>query len=318
MRRMALPAESSLLRWLLMLALLCAAPALAWGPEGHRIVGDLAQRQLTPQAAAAVAELLRGESEPTLAGVANWADTLRQDDPARFKRTQSWHYDDFPRGDCHYVAPRDCRNGNCVIEAIIAQRQILADPRQSRQARIDALKFLVHFVGDIHQPFHAGYADDRGGNGYQISLRTDIQPQAYARDHYINGVQGTNLHAIWDYYILASHRSDAAHYASELAAQTRRNTRAPAEETNTAGGPADWAMESCRIIAAESLYPEGHILDARYLDKMRPLAERRLIQAGHRLAALLNAALLNAAPKAASVRQAPATQRTRKTSSRME
>ncbi len=276
--------------------LLCVAPALAWGPTGHRIVGDLAQRQLTPQAAATVADLLRGESEPNLAGVANWADSLRQSDPARFKLTQGWHYDDFPRGDCNYVPPRDCPGGNCVIEAISAQEKILADTAQPRQARIDALKFLVHFVGDIHQPLHAGYADDKGGNGYQISLRTDIPPQDYVRKDYVDGVMGTNLHAVWDYYITASHDADSHHYADELAARMSVDTAAPSDETGAAGESKDWALESCRITKAESLYPEGHKLDAVYLEKMRPLAERRLIQAGHRLAALLNTAL--AAPAA--------------------
>ena len=279
-------------RWLqAAVLLLCAAPALAWGPAGHRIVGDLAQRQLTPQAAAAVTDLLRGEPEPTLAGVANWADALRQSDPARFKQTQGWHYDDFPRGDCNYVPPRDCQGGNCVIEAIVTQQKILADPAQPRQARIDALKFLVHFVGDIHQPLHAGYTDDKGGNGFQISLRTDIQPQDYARKDYIDGVMGTNLHAVWDYYIIARHAVDAHRYADELAARTSVDAHAPADETATGGGSRDWALESCRIIKAQSLYPDGHKLDAAYLEAMRPLAERRLIQAGHRLAALLNSAL---------------------------
>jgi hypothetical protein len=273
------------------LMLLCAAPALAWAPLGHRIVGELAQRQLSPQAAAAVADLLRGEPEPTLAGVANWADTLRQSDPARFTQTQAWHYDDFPRGDCNYVPPRDCPGGNCVTEAIPAQQKILADPAQPRQARIDALKFLVHFVGDIHQPFHAGYADDKGGNGYQISLRTDIPPQDYARKDYVNGVMGTNLHAVWDFYVLANHHADARDYADALAARKSADANAPADETRTSGGPMDWVLESCRIITAESLYPEGHKLDAVYLEKMRPLAERRLIQAGHRLAELLNTTL---------------------------
>ena len=288
LQKFSLPSSARFSRLLLMLTLLCAAPAMAWGPAGHRIVGDLAQRELTPQAKAAVAELLRGESEPTLAGVANWADTLRKSDPDRFKQTQRWHYADFPRGDCHYVPPRDCPYGNCVIGAIAAQRQILADPLQARQSRIDALKFLVHFVGDIHQPFHAGYTDDRGGNGYQISLRTPIPPEAYARDKYINGVQGTNLHAVWDYYILASHGTDAARYANELA--TRPHLGAGIESTTP--NPADWALESCRIISMDSLYPSGHKLDAAYLEKMRPLAEQRLMQGGHRLAQLLNAALV--------------------------
>jgi hypothetical protein len=283
-------------RTVLLFALLCPAIASAWGPDGHRIVGELAQRQLTPQAAAAVADLLRGEQEPSLAGVANWADTLRQSDPDRFKKTQKWHYDDFPRGDCDFVPPRDCPDGNCVIEQIPAQEKILADTTQPRQARIDALKFLVHFVGDVHQPFHAGYADDKGGNDFQVSLRTDIQPQDYALASYVDGVMGTNLHAVWDYYIIARHGESAHRYADELAARTTPDAKAPADETTTGGEARDWALESCRIVAAESLYPSAHKLDAAYLDQMRPIAERRLIQAGHRLAAVLNTAL--AAPSA--------------------
>ena len=283
-------------RHALLAIMLWPALALAWGPEGHRIVGDLAQRELTPQAAAAVADLLKGEPDPTLAGVANWADTMRRDDPDRFKLTQAWHYVDLPRGDCHYVPQRDCVDGKCVIAAIAAQEKVLADPSQPRRARIEALKFVVHFIGDVHQPFH-GLGDDKGGNTFQISLRTDIAPEAYARDNYINGVQGTNLHSVWDFYILASHDRDAAHYANELAARAHAiDANAPAEETETSGGPVDWAEESCRIVTDESLYPPDHKLDATYLEAKRPIAERRLLQAGHRLAAELNAALGSSAP----------------------
>jgi len=286
-KNIPMPARPLLLRLLQMLMLGCIAPALAWGPEGHRIVGDLAQRELSPAARAQVADLLRDESEPTLAGVANWADALRQNDPQRFKQTQRWHYVNFPRDDCNYQPPRNCPDGDCVIAAIDAQRLVLADPGQSRQARIDALKFLVHFVGDVHQPMHAGYADDRGGNRYQISLRTGVQPEAYARDKYVDGVQGSNLHAVWDYYILANHESNASRYANELA--MRPHLGAGIEPT--IANPADWALESCRIISMNSLYPDSHKLDTAYLEKMRPLAEQRLMQAGHRLAQLLNAAL---------------------------
>lgn len=281
-------------RWLPAIALLLwLAPALAWAPLGHRIVGELAQRELTAHAAATVADLLRGEPDPTLAGVSNWADTLRQDDPARFTQSRSWHYVKLPGVDCNYVLARDCAAGSCVVEAITAQQQVLADPAQPRQARIDALKLLVHLVGDVHQPLHAGHAGDRGGNRYQISLRTTIPPEAYARDTYVSGVQGTNLHAVWDYAILANHDTDAHRYANALAARGSADRNAPTDEITTAGGPSDWAMESCRIIAAESLYPDDHKLDAAYLEKMRPIAERRLIQAGHRLATLLNASLRN-------------------------
>ncbi|MEO5595806.1 MAG: S1/P1 nuclease [Lysobacteraceae bacterium] len=262
-----------------------ANPALAWGNNGHRMVGYLAERELTPATRAQIADLLRGEADPTLAGVANWADTLRNDDPARFKQTRRWHYMDFPRDeDCTYVAPRDCPGGNCMVDAIHAQQQVLANPQQSRQARIEALKFLVHFVGDVHQPLHAGYKADRGGNDFQISLRTAIAPEKYAREKYIDGVQGTNLHSVWDFYILAEHSGDARRYADELAARRRFMPDLHAGSRN----PADWAMESCRIVRRDALYPSSHKMDSAYLDKMRPIAEWRVIQAGDRLAQLLN------------------------------
>lgn len=275
----------------LLFALLCPSIALAWGPEGHRIVGNLAQRQLTPQAAAAVADLLRGEPDPTLAGVATWADDLRQTDKDLFMKTRTWHYDDFPRGDCDYVQPRDCPGDACATEQIPAQEKILADPSQPRPARIQALKWVVHLVGDIHQPFHAGYGDDKGANDFQISLRTNIQPQDYAKKHYSNGVMGTNLHAVWDYYVVARRGLGTQRYADELAARGAPPPGAPADETATGGDSKDWAAESCRIIAAESLYPPSHRINNAYLDQMQPIAERRLIQAGHRLATLLNTAL---------------------------
>lgn len=279
---------------LIALLALYAAPALAWSAQGHRMVGDLAQRQLSPQAQAAVAQLLIGEAEPTLAGVASWADDLR-DDPA-WRHAARWHYINFPRphdgqDGCAYVPARDCTDGDCVIGAIQAQAAILADDQKPRQKRIEALKFIVHFVGDVHQPLHAGYGDDRGGNDYQISLRTDIAPTAYNRDQYRDGVQGTNLHAVWDFYLLASHDRDAGRYAAELAARPRMDAHDAAR-----GMPAEWALESCRMVRDAALYPRGHKLGDAYLQRQRPLAERRVIQAGQRLAALLNDALGDRAP----------------------
>src|SRR6185503_11603780 len=112
-----------------MLALL-AGPARAWGDLGHRLVGQLAQPLLTPKAAAGVAELLSGEPDPTLAGIANWADTLRASEPDRFHATSRWHYVNFPQGSCRFDAQRDCKDGDCVVRAIETQRRLLADRKQ--------------------------------------------------------------------------------------------------------------------------------------------------------------------------------------------
>jgi hypothetical protein len=260
---------------------LVATPARAWGEMGHRLVGALAQKLLTPQAQAGVDELLRGEPDPTLAGVAYWADKLRTTDPDRFRATGAWHYVNFSEGSCRFDATRHCKEGACVIGAIETQRRLLADPAQTLEVRRDALKFLVHFVGDVHQPLHSSNRPDRGGNDFPIALPTDIPPEEYARERYKNGLMDTNLHAIWDYYVLASAGLDFATYAQRLAPSVRL-------PRSSQGGPRAWAAESCRLIDRRSLYPPGHDLDEKYLETMRPLAEQRMRQAAGRLARLLN------------------------------
>ena len=267
------------------LLLACALPVLAWTQLGHRLVGDLAERHLTPAAKAEVARLLAGEREPTLAGVAYWADALRSTDPDRFKRTSRWHYVKLTGPECAYEPAKECKNGDCAIAAIEAQLVILRDRSQPLEARRDALKFVVHLVGDIHQPFHASSHDDVGGNKFQVSLRTNLKPEAYAQKNYVDGVMGTNLHSMWDYYILGETGMHPSAFADELA----RRPWPPIATTE--GNPTQWAQESCRLIDAWGTYPQGHKLDASYGEAMRPLAERRVLQAADRLALLLNEAL---------------------------
>jgi nuclease S1 len=259
---------------------LFSLPSWSWGELGHRLVGELAQRQLTPKATAQVHELLQNEPVPTLAGVAMWADELRTADPERFKATTRWHYVNMREGTCRYLAARDCPDGACVVAAIEAQSQLLRDAAQPFEVRRDALKFVVHFVGDVHQPLHSSNRPDKGANDFQISLRTDIPPEAYARDRYQNGIMGTNLHSVWDYYVLASAKLPLNDYADRLAASSQPHA--------SQSSPEAWARESCNLIDRRSLYPESHELDAKYLEAMRPLAERRVQQAAKRLARLLN------------------------------
>jgi len=154
---------------------LTTIPAFAWGSDGHKIVALLADAQLTPSARKQVDRLLALEPGSTLASISTWADEHRN--PA----TASWHYVNFPRGDCNYQPERDCPDGKCVVAAIDRQVEVLRTNGDDEK-RLNALKYVVHFIGDIHQPLHAGYGDDRGGNSYQL--------QAFMR--------GSNLHAVWD------------------------------------------------------------------------------------------------------------------------
>jgi hypothetical protein len=155
-----------------------------------------------------------------------------------------------------------------VVAAIEAQRAILADRARPRQERAQALRFLAHLVGDVHQPLHVGAAADRGGNDVLLRYR--------GRD--------SNLHAIWDHRVLSPTRNYRAYL--------RRLQGDPAIVGDTAGGgPADWASESCRAIAEQSIHPRRPTIGGRYLRQHRRFAESRIRLAAVRLAGLLEAAL---------------------------
>ena len=259
------------------LALLVAAPqAGAWGPLGHSVVAELAQRHLSTAAEAEVERLLAPEHTRSLADVANWADQV-QDDPARaalWKQTRGQHYINFRGGsDCDYVPPRDCRDGRCVVAALQYYVGVLGDRTQSDGARREALKFVVHFVGDVHQPLHAGYRDDKGGNTYQVQF---------------DG-KGSNLHKVWDSSMLYSRGLDWQAYAQQLDSAVPVDVPPPIAPLDNPY--AQWAEESCRMTAQSGFYPDGHVIDPAYLKAELPQAESRLRQAGRRLANVLNLAL---------------------------
>lgn len=258
----------SLLTLMLALTLTASAPhCLAWGRDGHRIVGELAQAKLNPKAQAAVTELLKGEPDPTLAGVASWADEVRYNDKS-YAWTGPMHYVNFDKGNCHY-APPICKDDVCVVAAINRYSSELIDPQLPPQQRLEALKYVVHFVGDVHQPLHAGYAYDKGGNDYQIS--------------YLGA--GWNLHSVWDSLLIESMKLTWNHYRQRLESIALSDS-AQAELTQSSSR--EWAEASCRIVQSPDFYPPRHKINHDYLDSKRPLVDERLKLAGDRLADLLN------------------------------
>ena len=282
---MAAGVKSAAMKRLISAAILLAfaAPAFGWSKQGHQLVGELAQRELTPTALAEVNRLLAGEPVPTLAGVSTWADEIRAESRrgghALGELSSRWHYVNFPDKGCAYEAQRDCPDGDCVIGAISAQAAVLADRTRSDEDRRNALKFVVHFIGDAHQPMHAGLASDRGGNNFQLNYRGKGAPDG----------QGTNLHGTWDYWLLQSAGLDNASYVHKLA-----QLSLPVDTTFGSADPAlAWTLESCALIGSEALYPTGRrrVITDAYLDQHRPTAERRVRQAGDRLATLVNGAL---------------------------
>lgn len=240
---------------------LAPAAAQAWGAAGHRIVAAVAQERLTPAARQALAQLLSLEPGASLESVSTWADEVKSLSTAR------WHFVNLPRdGGCTYVAERDCPDGRCVVGAIGRQSALLASQAPAAE-RLQALKFLVHLVADVHQPLHAGYADDKGGNLYQV--------HAFGR--------GSNLHAAWDSGLIEAWPGgvDALRTGALKASTT----------VSLASEPGRWAEESCRLVDAEGFYPSAHKIDAVYSARAWPVVRDRLVAAGWRLAALLNRAL---------------------------
>lgn len=232
----------------------------AWGTGGHQVVAFIAEKQLTPKAKAAIDRLLAQEPGQTLVTISTWADEHRN--PA----TAAWHYVNFPRETCQYVAERDCPDGKCVVGAIERQVEVLKSS-EGDERKLMALKYLVHFVADVHQPLHAGYADDRGGNAFQL--------QAFMR--------GTNLHAFWDSGIIKS----LSETPEVMAARLGRDS---ANAGDVDASAASAAQESCVIVGTPGYYPERRV-GQDYMDRFMPVLEARLTLAGARLARLLNRAI---------------------------
>jgi hypothetical protein len=241
----------------------------AWGSLGHEIVAEIAARELTPEASAEVERLLGDRAPNALRDVANWADEWRE---RSHHQDAALHFVNFQRdGDCRYQPKRECREGRCVVGAI---ERFTRELRESRDPRVrrNALRWLVHLVADVHQPLHAGYGDDRGGNDVQLRFHG----------------KGTNLHQVLDSGLLGLQRRRPVGYAEWLL----RSAPANGESLPLAwdpGAPARWAMESCALVPG--VYPGDSGLGADYERRVTALLEARLLTAGHRLASTLNAAL---------------------------
>lgn len=247
---------------ILVLLLLLPGRALAWGAEGHEVIATIALAELTPQARAQAAGLLGGAA--MLVHDSNWADEIRDQRP----ETGRWHYVNIPLDAVRYDARRDCSGGDCVVAQVTRQLAVLADRKAPPRRRAEALRFVIHFVGDIHQPLHA--VGDRGGNAVRVRLMGDR----------------TNLHHVWDASVLEPMGPDAGAIAARLAP-----TPAQRKAWRT-GGPADWANESHAI--ARAVYPrDRRVLRLSFasLEAAGPAVRAQLAKAGDRLAWLLNRAL---------------------------
>ena len=257
-------------------ASLAPAPAHAWGAQGHRLVAFLAWGDMSAPARAEAERLLALEPGATLPGISTWADELRGTDPDLGRRSAPWHYVNIGEDGCHYHAADACPDGDCVVGAIQEQSRILADHSRPGPERLQALKFVVHFVGDVHQPLHAGYGHDKGGNTFQVNM---------------DG-KGSNLHRLWDSGLLNTRGLVDDEY------QARLGLLPLVVHDRPALPPAapQWAEQSCSVAVSEGFYPDGPQVGAQYVERWRPVAEEQLRRAGIELARLLDATLAPAGP----------------------
>jgi hypothetical protein len=273
---------------LVAIAAAAVAPSLhAWGGQGHRLIGLIAANHLTPVAAQNVSWLL---GRQTLADVSSWADFIVSDQ----QQTGWWHYVNIPPSAAGYDRNRDCPRQpgaaegsradtwrDCVVDRIGYFEQRAADPKLDRADRAVALKFVVHFIGDLHQPFHA-LGVGRGGN--------DVLVRLFGSSNCGNDPSKPspcNLHSVWDSRLITHRGLDDAAYLSALEKLIASKGWAPAFAKAPAGSPADWAVESWKLAKA-ALVANGANIDEAYYKKQIPVIDERLALAGIRLAAVLN------------------------------
>jgi len=249
------------------------SPALAWGKTGHRVVAALAEAQLSGLAKAHVKELLGVES---LDEAATWPDEMRSD-PSPFWQKAS--------GPLHYVTLNGVVYDHAppegdALEALARYGATLRNPNASLAEKQLALRFIIHLVGDLHQPLHAGKCCDKGGN--------DVKVKWFGKD--------SNLHSVWDSSLV----DDEQLSFTELTAKLQRHTSSEDVIRWWNVNPRDWVSESAQI--RDTVYPamppagstdkDGRPavpeLSYSYVYKFTPVMEQRLKQAGVRLAAYLN------------------------------
>jgi hypothetical protein len=261
--------------------LLCVATprSWAWGHEGHRLTALVAEQYLTPETKAQIAELLSVDStsKETLADVAPWADSYRAEHP----ETGKWHFVDIPKAEAKYDRNRDCPVSesdpkspwrDCVTDRILYFEGRLGNKDLSLEQRAIALKFVVHLIGDIHQPFHA-LGDDRGGNGITVSFMGSSMCDTYT----------CNLHGVWDSSIIEDQGLNEKKYTEKLLQEIKDNQW----ERMNGGEPTTWANVSHHY-AVEAMVPNGALLTHEYVAAESKVVDAELALGGLRLARVLN------------------------------
>lgn len=233
-----------------------------WGKTGHRATAEIAENHLNKKAQKAIDELLNGYG---LAFVANYADDIKSDNA--YRKYGPWHYVNIDPENDEYIEAEASEEGD-LVQAVRKCVAVLKDKNASREDKQFHLKMLVHFVGDLHQPFHAGHSEDKGGNDIQVRWFND----------------GSNIHRVWDSEMINFYQMSY----TELAMNTTELSQKQVQRIQS-GKLLDWVYESRDL--AETLYSDvenGDKLGYRYMYDQMPTVLSQLQKGGLRLAKILN------------------------------
>ncbi len=248
-------------------------PAYAWGEKVHRLIAADAWARMSTETKAAIAEII-GPGEEAFLAASTWPDEVR---PQR-RETAPWHYVNVPLSAAGYDAKRDCPTGRCIIAKIPELMRAAADTTSAVERRAEALKFVIHLMGDLHQPFHVGDNNDRGGNDTWVKL-----PDGRLQ----------RLHEFWDVTIL----EDATCIVQPIERAIGRTFDLSGDEAR-AGTVAIWANDSREIArdfapALLAYRSDGgtrdnpYVLPVEYMDEARRAAHARLYHASMNLGSVL-------------------------------
>ncbi|MDQ6705022.1 MAG: S1/P1 nuclease [Acidobacteriota bacterium] len=303
---------------LLPLLLISVVPASGWRCDGHQIVALIAESHLNPRALAGVMDLLRSQPfdhstrkfwvdgpADAMADSSTWADDVKREE-----KNGPWHYIDIPRGVEHADLRAYCEpvgpsvdgkdRPGCILTAMRYEQGILRDEAAAPADRAKALRYLIHFMGDLHQPLHTTDNNDHGGNCVPLQ--------------FLDAPKRSNLHDVWDYQVLE--RDFASMHLGVVEVAQHLNKKFLHQWHAWGEGPIDfdrWAWEGhhiadeltygklrpkvpveppdptadCRVESRkiESLHVR---VDQAYQNAAAPVVERELAKAGYRLAGLLN------------------------------
>jgi len=275
--------------WVVFALFSSASAAPLWGAVGHEVTGRVAQNMLTQPTFDKVRALIP-QQNGELALVADWADQVRSQ--KAFAWSSPLHFADVPDWACDYIHSRDCSNNMCVVGAVSNYTTRQADQRLALVQRVEALKFFVHFTGDIHQPLHVGFLSNLGGNKLTGKFMG----------------KSTNLHSLWDSGLINVALGERFHndplelsdYLWKMIngdwKQNATQWRQCSRKTPYSACPDDWANESAELACNHAYVgADGHTriqnnfnLDRDYYDRNIDVVLGQLAKSGVRMANVLN------------------------------